>query len=284
MLSWNEAQTIDLSLRSIADFVDEVILVDTGSFDGTQDIALEWLDRLDLSGEIHQIKTKDMREARIKSLDLCTGDWILMQDAQLVLSEGLKNELLHHTKHYPRTVCAVKSLNLMGDYEHYFANRPWMAPHKIWYARDIPQTLERYRPKFLAPHRIASNWAVNLSRLRPAWRYWLRGEKFDRRYYGERERYHDEGHINKANLTGRWARSKRYHNLVEYVDAEIGLSLDDVRRIAPEWYLNLCRIEATPLSHKMREGLPHIIKEEIENPRYKLIYDGNEIVGRWPEL
>jgi len=80
-----------------------------------------------------------------------------------------------------------------------------------------------------------------------------------------------------------WARSKRYYDLIEYVDAEMGLSLDDVKRIAPEWYLNLCRVEARPLTIKMRNDLPQVIKEELKAPRYKLIYEGDEIIGRWPE-
>ena len=283
IMCWNEAQTIDLGLKSIADFADEVIIVDTGSIDGTPGIAQEWIDCLDLCGEIHHIKTKNIREARSMSLDLCTGDWILLQDAQLVLSDALKFELKFHAKHYRRNIGAIRSLNLMGDYEHYFDNRPWMAYHKIWFSRNIKQSPGRYRPDFKGLARNTYNWAVNLSRLRPAWRYWLRGEQFDRRYYGEKQRRSDYGDIHKGNIQDMWARSKRYYDLIEYVEAEMGLSLDDVKRIAPEWYLNLCRVEARPLTIKMRNDLPQVIKEELKDPRYKLIYEGDEIIGRWPE-
>jgi len=34
----------------------------------------------------------------------------------------------------------------------------------------------------------------------------------------------------------------------------------------------------------MKEKLPTVIKEELKSPRYKLIYKGNKITGRHPEL
>jgi len=39
MIAWNEAETIDLAIKSVAGFVDEVVIADNGSFDGTQEIA-----------------------------------------------------------------------------------------------------------------------------------------------------------------------------------------------------------------------------------------------------
>ena len=94
MISWNEEKTIDLSLKSIADFADEVVIVDTGSFDNTLKVAQETMDKLSISGQIKQKKITKLVDARLESLQLCNGDWVLMQDSNLVLSNALKHEII----------------------------------------------------------------------------------------------------------------------------------------------------------------------------------------------
>ena len=136
MICWNEAQTIDLALKSIANFVDEVIIVDTGSFDGTQKIARETLDDLNLSGQIREVKVTNLLDARKTAFSLCAGDWVLTQDANIVLTESLKREMLIHRQRRSPSVGCIHSLNLTGDYEHLFGNRPFMAHHKDFIRKD----------------------------------------------------------------------------------------------------------------------------------------------------
>ena len=281
MIAWNEASTIDLTLRSIVDFADEVIIIDTGSFDGTRKIAREWIDRLNLSGKVKQMSIRNLGEARLSSFMLCQGNWVLMQDSNLVLSNALKNELRTHMRNHPGVCCDVKSLNLMGDYEHYFFHQPFMAAHRIFVERSKAKwRLGIDRPKFHGRARVLGNWAVNLSRVRPAWRYWYRGEQFDRSYYTRKNRRW----INPANIQRRWMKTNQYPNLVEYIEAVEGLTLEDVKRIAPEWYLRLLRLEATALTAELRRKLPEVILKELKSPRYKLIYEKGKITGRWPTL
>ena len=281
MIAWNEASTIDLTLRSIVGFADEVIIIDTGSFDGTRKIAREWIDRLNLSGQVKQMSIRNLGEARLSSLMLCQGDWILMQDSNLVLSNALKRELIAHSREHPGFCCDIKSLNLMGDYGHYFRGQPFMAPHRIFVERaHATWRMGIDRPHFHRRARVLSNWAVNLSRVRPAWRYWYRGEQFDRRHYTRKNRRW----INPANIQRKWMNANKYSSLVEYIEAVKGLTLEDVKKIAPEWYLRQLRIEATALTSELRGKLPEVILEELRSPRYKLIYEKGEITGRWPTL
>ncbi len=303
MIAWNEAKTIDLALKSLKGFVDEVIIADTGSFDGTQKIAREWFDRLDLSGQVLDVKAKTLGQARLAALEQCDGDWILLLDANQVLPNALKKEMAQYQK-WPRSICQVKSLNLMGDYSHYFSNRTFHAYHgMLYYKKNMRWKNDLDRPlhpsRAAIPGRITrqigirnpnfpftagihmENWAVNLSRVRPAWRSWYRGEPFDSRYY----KVGDLEYSFETSFMDQWAAKNKYDSIVEYVEKEMGFTLEDIKRNAPKWYLNQLRLDAVPVVGSIRRLYPEVIKEELKNPRYKLKFDGTgRIVGRWPEL
>ncbi|MGH9362412.1 MAG: glycosyltransferase family 2 protein [Thermoanaerobaculia bacterium] len=88
----NEAAQIRQCLRAL-DLADEVLVVDTGSGDGTQDLAREHADRVlafpstggGLPPLIHAAKNFAFAEAR--------GPWILNLDADERLSDGLRAEI-----------------------------------------------------------------------------------------------------------------------------------------------------------------------------------------------
>ena len=52
MIAWNEATTIDLALKAVKDIADEVVLVDSGSWDGTQDIARRCFEEFGIDGKV----------------------------------------------------------------------------------------------------------------------------------------------------------------------------------------------------------------------------------------
>ncbi|GAG99439.1 unnamed protein product, partial [marine sediment metagenome] len=228
-----------------------------------------------------KIARSKMRHARIVGYNACEGDWILMQGAGFVATERLKNDLVEHTKNRPNYNGNICSLNLMGDYEHYFKRRAFMAPHKVFVKKGTkhhPHWVSL--PDFVGKSHTISGWAVNLSRVRPAWRYYCRGEQFDRLYYKPPQ----WNWANKANIQNLWAKNSFTPSLVEYLEETEGLTFEDIKNKAPEWMLRQLRLEAIPLKKSWRNDLPEVIKEEIKNPRYKLIYEKGEIVGRWPEF
>lgn len=66
--------------------IDEIVIVDTGSNDNTINVAMEYTNNV-YYGEKY-LWRDDFAYSRNQSLDLCTGDWILIIDADEVLEEG----------------------------------------------------------------------------------------------------------------------------------------------------------------------------------------------------
>jgi tetratricopeptide (TPR) repeat protein len=76
MIVRNEEATLGHCLASVRELVDEIVIIDTGSRDRTPEIAESF-------GAIlgHFAWCDDFAEARNHSLRLCTGDWVLVLDA-----------------------------------------------------------------------------------------------------------------------------------------------------------------------------------------------------------
>lgn len=76
MITRDAALTLPTCLSSVADLVDEMIVVDTGSVDSTRALANQ------LGATVHRFSwVDDFAAARNESLRLATGEWILWLDA-----------------------------------------------------------------------------------------------------------------------------------------------------------------------------------------------------------
>jgi tetratricopeptide (TPR) repeat protein len=76
MIVRDEAERLDACLASVAGFVDELVVVDTGSGDATVEIARRH------GATVHQIPWPgDFAPARNQALAWTTGDWVLVLDA-----------------------------------------------------------------------------------------------------------------------------------------------------------------------------------------------------------
>jgi glycosyltransferase involved in cell wall biosynthesis len=76
MIVKDEAFFIEDSLAAAAPYVDEIVVVDTGSRDGTRDIAARYADKV-----LDFVWIDDFSAARNTGLAAATGDWILVLDA-----------------------------------------------------------------------------------------------------------------------------------------------------------------------------------------------------------
>jgi tetratricopeptide (TPR) repeat protein len=88
MIVRNEEKFLEGCLESIKDVVDEVVIVDTGSTDGTKEIAARYGARL-----FDFPWTGDFSAARNYALDRCRGEWILYIDADERLGPVSREEV-----------------------------------------------------------------------------------------------------------------------------------------------------------------------------------------------
>lgn len=85
MIVRDEADTLERCLASVAPFVEEIVIVDTGSTDRTPAVAEGYGARI-----IHHRWQEDFSLARNTGLEHVTGDWVLWMDAdeQLAQEDG----------------------------------------------------------------------------------------------------------------------------------------------------------------------------------------------------
>ena len=88
MIVRDEAERLESCLASVAGFVDEMVLLDTGSRDATVTIAKRW------GAEVHAMAWPgDFAPARNEALKHVRGDWVLVLDADELLQADAKPAL-----------------------------------------------------------------------------------------------------------------------------------------------------------------------------------------------
>jgi len=86
---YNEGENLDACLASFASWVDEIVLVDGGSTDDTVAIAGKYTKHI-----IHADNPAIFHINKQKAMDACKGTWILQMDADEVITDALKKEIL----------------------------------------------------------------------------------------------------------------------------------------------------------------------------------------------
>lgn len=114
----NESAHLSTALNSIKG-VDEIVIVDTGSDDNTVEIAKEYTDKV-FYGEEYLWKD-NFAFHRNQALDLCTGDWILIIDADEYLEEGGIEKIRNILKVIPSDVNAIEfdTISATGNNHHW---------------------------------------------------------------------------------------------------------------------------------------------------------------------
>ncbi len=108
----NEEELLPGCLDSIRDWVDEIIVVDTGSTDRTVEIAESYGARV-----FHQPWEGDFSKHRNYSIDQAGGDWILIIDADERMTAADIPPLQRHLAEHEADIIAVNVLNVGGKFE-----------------------------------------------------------------------------------------------------------------------------------------------------------------------
>ena len=88
IIAKNEADRISKTIESVIDIVDEVIVIDSGSTDGTQNLAKE------LGCKVFFNKWSGYGPQKRFGEDCTKNEWLLNLDADEYLSDEIKSEIL----------------------------------------------------------------------------------------------------------------------------------------------------------------------------------------------
>lgn len=142
MIVKNESQVLRRCLESVVGIIDEIIIVDTGSSDGTQEIAKEFTEN------IFEIQWKeDFSEARNYAASKANGEWILVLDAdEYIYRDHLKETILYlQNNNDIFDIYAVNIKNFVGESgENVIQNkhvRLYKNNKKIEYFRSVHEQL-----------------------------------------------------------------------------------------------------------------------------------------------
>lgn len=146
MIVKNESALLRRCLESAIKYVDEIVIVDTGSVDDTKDIAIEYGARL-----YDFIWENDFSEARNFSLSLVTSPWCLVLDAD----EYISNECGESIRYFissPPSIGKIKRIDhFYGkdgiNYEQSYISR--LFPSYCRYSGRIHEQIESDLPRLL---------------------------------------------------------------------------------------------------------------------------------------
>lgn len=112
MIVKNEDQNIKSCLSKVVDFVDEIIIVDTGSTDNTKNIASEF------TKKVYDFKwCNDFSKARNFAISKAANDWILVLDADEFVTNFFRDNVNKFIKNSlnKKKVGRVQRINIMED-------------------------------------------------------------------------------------------------------------------------------------------------------------------------
>ncbi len=159
MIVKNEEIFLDDCLKSVQGAVDEICIVDTGSTDGTVEIARKYGAKL---GYFEW--TGDFATARNKSIEMATSDWILILDADETITPESIDEIRRVSRDKTKIGYACIIENLLGDKPgegkqmamifRFFQNRPDMRYEGIIHEQMLPSAQRTGMPNEASQIRI----------------------------------------------------------------------------------------------------------------------------------
>ncbi len=136
LITLNEEQNLPRCLRSCADLADEIVVLDSGSTDGTEKIAREFGTRFEHQDWLGYVGQKN------KVLSLAANEWVFSLDADEELSPELREEVKRIKAGEPADDISGYSMPRCVLYEG-----RWIR-HGDWYPDRLVRLFRRSRAKF----------------------------------------------------------------------------------------------------------------------------------------
>lgn len=118
MCTWNERLMVPLAIESTKDFVDEYVVVDKGSEDGTVNAIEECAERWGLNVHIYVRPDLILRFARLFAIGRADAEWILIQDGDEVFHTDGPNSIFDLILDERNAVYLAPMTYLAGDLLH----------------------------------------------------------------------------------------------------------------------------------------------------------------------
>ena len=145
ILTLDEEENIQRCLESLV-WMDEIVVVDTGSSDKTKEIVAKY------TNKIFDLKWEGFGKSKEYAKNKATGEWVLSIDADEVVSNELKNEI-------------VSKRNSSEEIDGYFIPRKsnflgkWIK-HSGWYPDYVLRLFRRDRSSF-TPEQVHERVVIN---------------------------------------------------------------------------------------------------------------------------
>ena len=118
IIAFNEADKIRECIKSVS-WVDEIILADSHSTDGTTEIAIE------LGAKVIHIPFKGYGDLRNQAISHCNGDWIFSLDSDERCTDYVRDEIIEIVSNPKADIYRVPRENFfMGKWIKYSGWRP----------------------------------------------------------------------------------------------------------------------------------------------------------------
>ena len=270
MRAKNEEDWIKYSILSIRDFADEIIIGDNGSEDNSAEI-VEQLIQQGLKIKFYKCPHMKIDELTNFLLKQATYRWIMKWDADFVARttgeysiSKLRQKLLNmnRNRYY---LLELSHICLSGDLDH---QNPDELTHKEEYIYTNsdrltfvhPGTCESLKsPKYYTVIKLAGHYSFHID-VKSADRMFARTYWFD------------------------WMQLKdyeKYPSLDSYVDYRVSNEFGSgtVQEAKVQFVINACK-KLVPYDRKRFGEHPDILKEEINNPKFRVIYRDSQIIGR----
>ena len=123
MLTCDNMRTVENALRSVT-WVDEIVVVDSGSRDGTLEVARRYASR------VIERPWPGFRDQYQFAADACVNDWLLFIDADEVIPEALAEEMKERLTANSRRDAAARAAGYVAPRRTWFIDR-WIR-HGAW--------------------------------------------------------------------------------------------------------------------------------------------------------